>query len=126
MTFGIGIDTAKALGARRAEGPHLVWAFWGRSYADWHTGWRDARPRRLFRARAMPTEPDIKRAVSFIDGQNLYRHAKDADADSDSPVTNPEAARWNRADSLSAAGRGPEDTGPSTISKVVTRMRNSA
>ena len=26
----------------------------------------------------MPTEPDIKRAVSFIDGQNLYRHAKDA------------------------------------------------
>ena len=29
-------------------------------------------------ARAMPTEPDIKRAVSFIDGQNLYRHAKDA------------------------------------------------
>ena len=29
-------------------------------------------------ARAMPTEPDIKRVVSFIDGQNLYRHAKDA------------------------------------------------
>ena len=28
--------------------------------------------------RAMPVEPDIKRAVSFIDGQNLYRHAKDA------------------------------------------------
>ena len=28
--------------------------------------------------RAMPAEPDIKRAVSFIDGQNLYRHAKDA------------------------------------------------
>ena len=26
----------------------------------------------------MPVEPDIKRAVSFIDGQNLYRHAKDA------------------------------------------------
>ena len=26
----------------------------------------------------MPAEPDIKRAVSFIDGQNLYRHAKDA------------------------------------------------
>ena len=26
----------------------------------------------------MPTEPDIKGAVSFIDGQNLYRHAKDA------------------------------------------------
>ena len=28
--------------------------------------------------RAMSTEPDIKRAVSFIDGQNLYRHAKAA------------------------------------------------
>ena len=28
--------------------------------------------------RAIPAEPDIKRAVSFIDGQNLYRHAKDA------------------------------------------------
>ena len=27
---------------------------------------------------AMPAEPDIKRADSFIDGQNLYRHAKDA------------------------------------------------
>ena len=26
----------------------------------------------------MPADPDIKRAVSFIDGQNLYRHAKDA------------------------------------------------
>ena len=26
----------------------------------------------------MPAEPNIKRAVSFIDGQNLYRHAKDA------------------------------------------------
>ena len=26
----------------------------------------------------MPAEPHIKRAVSFIDGQNLYRHAKDA------------------------------------------------
>ena len=26
----------------------------------------------------MPTEPDTKRAVSFFDGQNLYRHAKDA------------------------------------------------
>ena len=26
----------------------------------------------------MPTEPDIKRAVSFIDGQNLFRHAKSA------------------------------------------------
>ena len=26
----------------------------------------------------MPDEPRIKRAVSFIDGQNLYRHAKDA------------------------------------------------
>ena len=26
----------------------------------------------------MPAEPDIKRAVSFIEGQNLYRHAKDA------------------------------------------------
>ena len=26
----------------------------------------------------MPAEPDIKRAVSFIDGQNLFRHAKDA------------------------------------------------
>ena len=26
----------------------------------------------------MPTEPRIKRAVSFIDGQNLFRHAKDA------------------------------------------------
>ena len=27
---------------------------------------------------AMPAEPKTKRAVSFIDGQNLYRHAKDA------------------------------------------------
>ena len=27
---------------------------------------------------AMPAEPEIKHAVSFIDGQNLYRHAKDA------------------------------------------------
>ena len=26
----------------------------------------------------MPNEPRIKRAVSFIDGQNLFRHAKDA------------------------------------------------
>ena len=26
----------------------------------------------------MPTEPATKRAVSFIDGQNLFRHAKDA------------------------------------------------
>ena len=26
----------------------------------------------------MPAEPELKRAVSFIDGQNLYRHAKDA------------------------------------------------
>ena len=26
----------------------------------------------------MPAEPDTKRAVSFFDGQNLYRHAKDA------------------------------------------------
>ena len=26
----------------------------------------------------MPTEPETKRAVSFFDGQNLYRHAKDA------------------------------------------------
>ena len=26
----------------------------------------------------MPTEPDIKRAVSFIDGQNLFRHAMSA------------------------------------------------
>ena len=26
----------------------------------------------------MPDEPGIKRAVSFFDGQNLYRHAKDA------------------------------------------------
>ena len=24
----------------------------------------------------MPTGPDIKRAVSFIDGQNLYRHRR--------------------------------------------------
>ena len=26
----------------------------------------------------MPREPHVKRAVSFVDGQNLYRHAKDA------------------------------------------------
>ena len=26
----------------------------------------------------MPEEPRRKRAVSFIDGQNLFRHAKDA------------------------------------------------
>ena len=26
----------------------------------------------------MPAEPNIKRAVAFFDGQNLYRHAKDA------------------------------------------------
>lgn len=26
----------------------------------------------------MPNEPDVKRAVSFFDGQNLYRHAKGA------------------------------------------------
>ena len=26
----------------------------------------------------MPAEPEVKRAISFIDGQNLYRHAKDA------------------------------------------------
>ena len=26
----------------------------------------------------MPREPHVKRAVSFFDGQNLYRHAKDA------------------------------------------------
>ena len=29
-------------------------------------------------ARVMPEEPRTKRAVSFIDGQNLFRHAKDA------------------------------------------------
>ena len=27
---------------------------------------------------AMPAEPNTKRAISFFDGQNLYRHAKDA------------------------------------------------
>ena len=37
-----------------------------------------ARPRRGYFFCAMPADPDIKRAVSFIDGQNLYRHAKDA------------------------------------------------
>ena len=37
-----------------------------------------ARPRRGYFFRTMPNEPDTKRAVSFIDGQNLYRHAKDA------------------------------------------------
>ncbi len=26
----------------------------------------------------MPVEPEIKRAVSFIGGQNLFRHTKDA------------------------------------------------
>lgn len=26
----------------------------------------------------MPIEPSTKRAVSFVDGQNLFRHAKDA------------------------------------------------
>ena len=26
----------------------------------------------------MPAEPDVKRAVSFFDGQNLYHHAKSA------------------------------------------------
>lgn len=26
----------------------------------------------------MPKEPDVKQAISFIDGQNLFRHAKDA------------------------------------------------
>lgn len=26
----------------------------------------------------MPKEPNVKRAISFIDGQNLFRHAKDA------------------------------------------------
>ena len=26
----------------------------------------------------MPRESHVKRAVSFVDGQNLYRHAKDA------------------------------------------------
>ena len=26
----------------------------------------------------MPEEPDVKRAISFIGGQNLFRHAKDA------------------------------------------------
>ena len=47
MTFGIGIDTANALGARRAKDDHLVWVFSGRTYADWHTGWaaRGARTR---------------------------------------------------------------------------------
>ena len=37
-----------------------------------------ARPRRGYFFAVMLVEPDIKRAVSFIDGQNLYRHAKDA------------------------------------------------
>ena len=47
ITFGVGMDTAKALGPRKAEDHHLSWAFWGRTYADWHTGWaaRDARTR---------------------------------------------------------------------------------
>lgn len=38
------------------------------------------RPRRGYFSslRSMPREPDVKRAVSFIDGQNLFRHAKDA------------------------------------------------
>jgi hypothetical protein len=26
----------------------------------------------------MPAEPDIKRAIAFVDGQNLYRSAKTA------------------------------------------------
>ena len=25
----------------------------------------------------MPKEPNVKRAISFIDGQNLFRHAED-------------------------------------------------
>ena len=47
VTFGIGIDTAKALGPRKSEDPHLGWAFWRRTYADWHTTWaaRGARTR---------------------------------------------------------------------------------
>lgn len=36
------------------------------------------RPQRGTFLRAMPAEPDTKRAVSFIDGQNLFRHAKEA------------------------------------------------
>ena len=32
----------------------------------------------FFEGRVVACEPQVKRAVSFIDGQNLYRHAKDA------------------------------------------------
>ena len=35
-------------------------------------------PGGVIRFRAVPPEPGIKRAVSFVDGQNLYRHAKEA------------------------------------------------
>lgn len=41
----------------------------------------------------MPTGPDIKRAVSFIDGQNLYRHAKDAFSHHHSNYISPRAKR---------------------------------
>ena len=30
------------------------------------------------KSRAMPAEPGIERAVSFFDGQNPYRHVKNA------------------------------------------------
>ena len=36
------------------------------------------RPRRGYSFRIMPNQHEITRAVSFIDGQNLFRHAKDA------------------------------------------------
>jgi uncharacterized LabA/DUF88 family protein len=35
-------------------------------------------PAGLFFLATMPDEPPVKRAVAFYDGQNLYRHAKDA------------------------------------------------
>ena len=47
LTFAITVDPERSLKKRRASSRELGRAFWGRSYAEWHTAWaaRDGRVR---------------------------------------------------------------------------------
>ena len=45
---------------------------------NWSRRTRRKAPAGLLFLHIMPQEPTVKRAVSFFDGQNLFRHAKDA------------------------------------------------
>ena len=39
LTFGVAIDPEAPLGRRKASNHRLGWAFWYRSFAEWHTEW---------------------------------------------------------------------------------------